>query len=78
MIYCKSCKKVAPGGSRDDLTGYYRVQLKGDSRPLAQNVQPGYYCSEVCLTVACMYALNVPRDEIRDWLADVTGVASGG
>jgi hypothetical protein len=76
MIYCKSCKQVAPEGDPDALTGYYRVQLKGDFRPMARNVQPGFYCSEVCLTVACMYALNVPREEIQSWIADVTGVTA--
>jgi hypothetical protein len=77
MIYCRNCKQVTPGETREDLAGWYRVQLRGDFRPQARNVQPGYYCSEVCLTVACMFALNVPRREIESWVADVTGVVAG-
>jgi len=76
MIYCRGCNREAPGVDRDELTGWYRVQIKGDERLYADDVQPGFYCSKICLTVACFKAWNVPPVEVRAWLADVTGATA--
>jgi len=74
-MYCAACHVEAPGVDYRALSGWYRLQLKGDERPGAADVRPGYYCGATCLAAATMTALGCDPGEVRAWLADVTGVA---